>query len=376
MLAASDKSIKSAVEAATGSRHRPGNSFTILKDGEQIFPAMLEDVRRAEHSIEFLSFVFWRSRVASEFATALIDRAKAGVKVRLLVDAVGGASISARTIWELEKAGVQVGWFRPGRWKYLSRFNHRTHRKLLIVDARIGFTGGVGIADEWIQWRETHCRVEGPAVADMHAGFADSWYESVGDRLGPVDPAPKAGNIDVHTTISTAGTRPTQAELLVTAICAAATRRLWISSAYFVPSPDVISMLSAAAVRKVDVRILTNGPKTNHRITRAAGRAFYQSLLDAGVKIYEYQPTLHHSKVMTADNTWATIGSTNIDPRSLVLNDELNVSVSNNKLVDQLDEQFIADLEHSILITPEDWAARSRFDRLAESAASLFAAQL
>jgi cardiolipin synthase len=383
VLAVSDKSIKAAVEAATGSIHRPGNSLVLLQNGSEIFPAMLEAIRGAKHTVEFLSYVFWRSHIASEFAEALKERAQAGVTVRLLVDAVGGATISARTIWELEKAGVQVGWFRPGNWKYLKRFNSRTHRKLLIADGRIGFTGGIGIADEWTgfgvpkkEWRETHCRIEGPAVADMHAGFSDSWYESVSERLRPVEPAPKAGTIEVHTTISTAGIRPTQAELLVDAVFSSAVKRLWITTAYFVPSPDIVSLLCAAAVRKVDVRILTNGPKTNHRVTRAAGRATYQDLLDAGVRIYEYQPTIHHSKIMTADNTWATLGSTNLDPRSLVIDDELNVSFSNNKLVDQLDNQFLADLELSEEITQEAWARRGRFDRMAEAAASLFAPQL
>jgi cardiolipin synthase len=360
MLAASDKSIKATVEAATGSIHRPGNSFALLQNGSEIFPAMIEAIRGAEHTVEFLSYVFWRSHIASEFAAALMERAQAGITVRLLVDAVGAATISARTIWELEKAGVQVGWFRPGRWKYLKRFNNRTHRKLLIIDGKVGFTGGIGIADEWTgfgvphkEWRETHCRIEGPAVADMHEGF-----------------------VEIHTTISTAGTRPTQAELLVEAVFSSAVKRLWITTAYFVPTPDVVSLLCAAAVRKVDVRILTNGPKTNHRVTRAAGRATYQDLLDAGVRLFEYQPTIHHSKVMTADNTWATLGSTNLDPRSLIIDDELNVSVSNNKIVDKLDAQFLADLKLAEEITAEAWAGRSRFDKIAEAAASLLAPQL
>jgi cardiolipin synthase len=373
----------SVVEDATGTPYRAGNDVSILQNGDEIFPALLEAVRHAEHSIEFLSYVFWRSHIARQFADALIERARAGVEVRLLVDAVGGASISARTIWLLERAGVKVGWFRPGYWKYLRRLNHRTHRKILLVDGRVGFTGGVGIADQWAgvgqdeqHWRETHCRIAGPACADMYAAFAVSWLEATGETLKRPHSLEPAGDVAVHTTISTAGPRPTAAEQLVGAVFAATTERLWISSAYFVPGSAIIAGLATAAVRGVDVRVLTNGPSTNHRITRLAGRASYEALLEAGVKIYEYQPTVHHAKVMTADGAWATIGSTNLDPRSLVLNDELNVSFTDRDLVASLDDQFLEDLQQSELMTPVLWAQRSRLDRLAESGAALFADQL
>jgi cardiolipin synthase len=371
------------VSDATASPFRAGNQVDILQNGDEIFPALLDAVRRAEHTIEFLSYVFWRSHIAREFAKALIERAQAGVEVRLLIDAVGGASIGARTIWLLERSGVKVGWFRPGYIKYVRRLNHRTHRKILLIDGEVGFTGGVGIADEWAglgqdeqHWRETHCRVAGPACADMHAAFAESWLEATGERLADRAVPEPAGDVAVHTTISTAGLRPTRVELLVEAVFAAATTRLWLTSAYFVPGPAIIAALAAAAVRGVDVRVLTNGPSTNHRVTRLAGRASYAALLEAGVKIYEYQPTVHHAKVMTADSAWGTIGSTNLDPRSLILNDELNVSFVDPGLIGTLDRQFEEDLQASHLITPDQWALRSRLDRLAESGAALFANQL
>jgi cardiolipin synthase len=344
---------------------------------------MLAGVRGAERSIEFLSYVFWRSHIAAEFAESLMDKARSGVDVRLLVDAVGGASISARTIWLLERAGVKVGWFRPGRWKHLRRFNNRTHRKILILDDQVGFTGGVGIADNWTgdggdpqHWREIHCRLAGPAVGDMKAAFTESWLEATGEALPTAATIPEAGSIAVHTTTSTAGTRPTKAEQLLAAVVATVTRQLWITSAYFVPSPGTIALLAAAAVRGVDVRVLTNGRHTNHHITRFAGRATYAALLEAGVKIYEYQPSVHHAKVITADKAWATIGSTNLDPRSMVLNDELNVSVVDPGLVAALDEQFLLDLQQSERVTSAVWESRGRFDRLAEAGASLFADQL
>jgi cardiolipin synthase len=372
------------VEDAVGTPYRAGNSFDILQNGDEIFPAMLGAIRSAEHSVEFLSYVFWHSRIGTEFAEALAERARAGVQVRMLVDALGGASINMRTIWQLERAGVHIGWFRPGHWQNLRRLNNRTHRKLLIVDGRTGFTGGVGIADPWTghaqdrrHWRDTHCRITGPACVDLHASFAESWAESTRERLQPLAPPPSAaGSIAVHTTSSTAGARPTGIEQLVGAVFEASRHRLWISSAYFVPNATIMRLLTAAATRGVDVRVLTNGATTNHRITMLAGRASFRRLLETGVKLYEYQPTLHHSKVMLADSAWATIGSTNLDARSLILNDELNVSVTDPGIISQLEAQFLADLAHSEEILPATWRQRGRLARLFESGSSLFSDQL
>ncbi len=371
------------VESATGSPFRAGNGFVVLQNGDEIFPAMLEAIASAEGSVEFLSYVFWRSRVANLFADALIAAAGRGVAVRLLVDALGGASASTRMIWRMERAGVKVGWFRPAGVKHLRKLNHRTHRKILIVDGRVGFTGGLGIADNWLgdgqdpkHWRETHCRITGPACADLLAGFAESWRESTGERLPPPAPAPSAGDVAVHTTVSTAGTRPTAIERLLDAIFAAAVHRLWVTTAYFVPSEAVVRALAAAARRGVDVRILTNGHLTDHKLALLAGRASYQPLLEAGVKLYEYQKTMHHAKIITADSLWATIGSTNLDARSLILNDELNVSVVESRIVEALDQQFLEDLGHARRIQRSVWQQRGRLARLQESGAGVLRGQL
>jgi cardiolipin synthase len=370
-------------ERATGSPWRMGNSFELLQNGDAIFPAMLDAIRGATESIEFLSYVFWRSDIATDFTRALVERAKAGVKVRVLVDAFGGATMSSRAIWQLERAGVLVGWYHPGRWQYLWLLNNRTHRKLLIVDGRIGFTGGVGIAEAWTgngqdrdHFRETQCRIEGPAVVDLHAGFADNWPDSSASRLSHPRPAAEAGSVAVHTTISRASVRPSEAQRLFREVFASTQSRLWITSAYFVPSQAIQSDLRAAARRGVDVRVLTNGATSNHRFTTMAGRASYQSLLNAGVKIYEYKTTMHHAKVITADGVWGTIGSVNIDARSLVLNDELNVSVLDERVVGAMDHQFLADLEQSAQIKASAWRTRGRMQRLAESGVSIFAGQL
>jgi cardiolipin synthase len=374
-----------AVEQATGTPYRPGNQFTVLQNGDQIFPLMLAAINSARTSIEFVTYVYWRSHIASQFADALCERARAGVSVRLLIDAVGGAVMNSRTVWQLERSGVQVAWFRPLRWPYLRRLNNRTHRKILLIDGHTGFTGGVGIADEWTgsagdpqHWRETHCRIIGPACADLRAGFAENWREATHERLVLADSAPvsPAGPVAVHTTSSTAGPQPTAVELLLHAAIATATRRLWITTAYFVPNAELAERLIAAADRGVDVRVLTNGPRTNHRITRLAGQAAYPALLAAGVHIYEYRPTVLHAKVVTADSTWATIGSTNLDDRSLVLNDELNVSVADPAIAAALDRQFLADLDHSTRLDRADWPQRHLAQRAAIAAASVFRHQL
>lgn len=374
------------VEQATGASFRPGNRFTLLQNGDEIFAAMLAAIKGARTSVNLLTYVFWRSAIANQFAEALCERARAGVQVRLLVDAVGAATMSSRVVWQLERAGVQVGWFRPGHLPSLRKLNNRTHRKILLVDDRLGFTGGIGIADVWTgnaqgpgHWRETHCQVQGPACLDLHAGFAENWQEATGRQL-PVPATPRASRaaaaIAVHTTISTAGVRPTLIERLLSAVFDTAKHRLWITTAYFVPSQEVVRQLVAAAGRGVDVRILTNGSNTDHQITLHAGRASYTELLANGIKLYEYQKTTLHAKIITADGAWATIGSANLDARSLVLNDELNVSVVAPVIVSQLDSHFLIDLEHSRQIQPAEWGERGRLARLAETSSNVLRHQL
>jgi cardiolipin synthase A/B len=372
------------VEEATAAPVRAGNSFELLQNGDEIFPAMLKAIAAAQDHIDFLTYVFWRGQIASDFAAALIGRAKAGVTVRLLIDTVGGATMDSRTLWALERAGAKIAWFRPGRNPlHLRRLNNRTHRKILIVDGHTGFTGGVGIADIWTghaqdpgHWRETHCRVTGPTIADLHAGFAENWFEATGENLPAPTPAP-AGPVAVQTIISTAGRgRPTTAERLISAVFAATTSRLWITTGYFVPSDAITAALIAASARGVDVRVLTNGRHTDHRLTMHAGRSTYGPLLDAGVKIYEYERTMHHAKIISVDKSWATLGSINLDARSLVLNDELNVAVTDPAIIGALDLQFLEDLKAANHIRPTHWHQRGRLARLAEHGSSVFRHQL
>jgi cardiolipin synthase len=371
-------------ESVTGTPFRTGNELTLLQNGDEIFPAMLKAIRGAKSTIEFATYVYWHSEIATEFANALCERARAGVEVRLLVDAVGAAIMNTRTVWQLERAGVKLAWFRPVRWPYLHKLNNRTHRKVLLVDREVGFTGGVGIADQWTgsadnpkHFRETHCQIIGPACADLLTAFAQNWLEAAHESLETIaDPTEEPGGVALHTTISTAGPRPTVVEKLLGTVIAASNRRLWVTTAYFVPTNVFTAALVAAAHRGSDVRILTNGPLTNHRVTRWAGHGSYAHLLAAGVKIYEYQGTVLHSKVITADQSWATLGSTNLDARSLILNDELNIEIVEPALVDRLDRQFLADLERSLQITSELWRTRRLASRLVVAGAGLFRHQL
>ena len=370
-------------ESFSAGEFRDGNQLTVLQNGEEIFPAMLEAIRNAQTSVEFVTYVYWHSKIATQFADALCERARAGVAVRLLIDAIGGAIMSTRTVGALEQAGVKIAWFRPLRFGHLRRANNRTHRKILIVDSNLGFTGGVGIADEWDgdgsgpgNWRETHCRIVGPACLDMVLGFHENWLEATGEQL----PLPKlpdpAGSIAILTTLSSNGPRPTPMERLFEGAIAAAATRLWITTAYFVPSPELVKALAAAAARGVDVRILTNGSRTNHKFTLHAGRARYDDLIAGGVKMFEYQRTVIHVKVITVDGHWATTGSTNLDYRSLVLNDEMNISVVDQDIIATLDEHFSHDLKDSKEISLASRQHLSWFQRVLEASSSAFSKQL
>jgi cardiolipin synthase len=291
--------------------------------------------------------------------------------------------MSTRTVGQLEQAGVHVAWFRPMRFGSLRRANQRNHRKILIVDSTIGFTGGVGIADQWNgnadgpgQWRETHCCIEGPACADLAAGFASNWAEAAHERLPQLDPAPAAGSTAIMTTLSSAGARPTPMEQLFETAINASEKRLWITSAYFIPSPVQVQAMCAAAARGVDVRVLTNGLLTNHKITLFAGRSTYAQLIEGGVKIYEYQRTVLHCKLITLDKQWVTIGSANLDYRSLLINEELNISVVDEALVAKLDLQFLLDLKHARHFGTAAWHRRRWPQRLLEASSSAFSKQL
>lgn len=371
-----------AIEALTDAPYTTGNRIELLINGDQIFPAMLEAIRSATSTINFLTYVYWRGPIAQLFGEALIEKAQAGVECNLLLDAIGTEKIDRRLVARMRKAGVKVVFFRPVNWLNLTRLDNRTHRKVLVVDGRVGFTGGVGIAEEWTghaqdphHWRETHIKLEGPAVRGLQGAFIENWAEAtgrvqVGDcYLPPLDPF--KGGVSAQVTRSSAGKGASELAALFFVALAAARKNIWLTSAYFVPRLAYLQELESASRRGIDVKILLPGPYSNQLVVRETGRNYYARLLKAGVQLYEYQPTMLHAKTLTIDGVWSSVGSANFDNRSFALNDEVNVSVQDPGLAQALDRQFELDLKESKLITLENWNERPRGEKLAERVSNL-----
>ena len=357
------------VEALTAAPLRQGNRVTVLRNGDEIFPAMLDAIKAARQTVDFATYVYWTGSIAPQFADALAERARAGVEVNVLLDAVGAAKMERELVEQLETAGARVAWFRPVRWWTLHKLNNRTHRKILVVDGQLGFTGGVGIAEEWTgnaqdagHWRDTHVRVEGPATRDLLGGFLDNWAEATQCVLTGRDHLPDIDGFDdgvqVQVTRSTAQKGSTDAEHLFYAAIACARERLWLTTAYFAPRRAFVDALCAATARGVDVRVLVNGPHIDKEAVRQAGRRTYDRLLACGGRIFEYQRTMLHAKVMAVDSAWATVGSINFDNRSFALNDELNLSVRDPAVVAELEKHFLDDTDDAVELDLARWRAR------------------
>lgn len=363
-----------------------GNRFEALYNGDRIFPPMLQAIRGAQHSITFETYIYWSGDIGRAFAEALAERAKAGVKVHVLLDWVGSAKIDAHFLQQMEDAGVQIRKFHQPSWYDIARMNNRTHRKLLVVDGRIGFTGGVGIAPEWTgdaqdaqHWRDSHFQVEGPVVAQMQAVFMDNWIKVSGDVLhGEVYfPAlAKAGDGRAQVFSSSPSGGSESMHLMYLLSITAATKSIDLSSAYFVPDDLTIHALVAAMERGVRVRIIVPGPIIDSQTVRGASRASWGPLLEAGAEISEYQPTMFHVKVFTVDGLLSSVGSTNFDNRSFRLNDEANLNIYDSAFAAAQTAQFEADLKRSKRITFDAWRDRPLREKAMEHLASLLATQL
>jgi cardiolipin synthase len=375
------------VEVLTVAPLRQGNRVKILRNGDEIFPAMLEAIREAERTIDFATYVYWTGTIAPKFAEALAERASAGVEVNVLLDAVGAARMDRGLVDRLERAGATVAWFRPPRWYTMHKLNNRTHRKILVVDGRVGFTGGVGIAEEWTgngedpeHWRDTHVRVEGPVVRDLVGGFLDNWAEATSTILAGRAHLPDLrgfeDGIQAQVTRSAAEKGSTDAEQLFYSAIAGARSRIWLTTAYFAPRRAFVDALCGAARRGVDVRVVTNGPHIDKQLVRQAGRRCYQRLLDCGVRVFEYQRTMLHAKVLLVDDRWSTVGSINFDNRSFALNDELNISFQDPSLVTVFEKHFIGDLGDSYELDADGWRARPLPSRAREVASALVRREL
>ena len=365
---------------------RPGNSVTPLLNGDRIFPAMLEAIRGAQQSITFETFIYWSGKIGKEFADALAARARAGVKVHVLIDWLGSKKIKEEYVEEMEKAGVEVMRYHPLKWFNAWRVNHRTHRKLLVVDGRVGFTGGVGIADEWTgdaqdpdHWRDSHFKLEGPAVAHMQAAFMDNWmktHETVlhGPRYFPELEQSGSCKAQVFMSSPAEGSESVRLMFLMSIACARESVR--VSNAYFVPDDLSVQTLVDARKRGVKVEVIIPGRHIDTHVVRRAGRSRFGPLLEAGVEIYEYEPTMYHCKVMIVDGRWTTVGSTNFDSRSFRLNDEANLNVLDPDFARSQAEAFERDKARSRRITFEEWKNRPWTEKLKEHAAGLLRSQL
>ncbi|MEO7850876.1 MAG: phospholipase D-like domain-containing protein [Rubrivivax sp.] len=363
-----------------------GNRVQALRNGDQIFPAMLAAIRSATATITFETYIYWSGDIGREFADALAERARQGVKVHVLLDWVGSAKMDESLLDEMHRAGVQTQKYHPPHWSHLGRLNNRTHRKLLVVDGRIGFTGGVGIATQWTgdaqdpdHWRDMHYQVEGPVVAQMQAVFLDNWIKVSGDVLNGRAYFPKlkpaGGSPGQMFSSSPSGGSESMLLMYLMAITAA-TRNIDLSAAYFVPDELTTSALVEAMKRGVKLRVVVPGEHIDSDLVRSASRARWGPLLEAGALIAEYQPTMYHCKVLIVDGLLVSIGSTNFDNRSFRLNDEASLNVLDDEFAAEQTKTFEADLASSRPISLEQWRNRPLREKLTEQVASLFGSQL
>ena len=382
----SDQQFLRSMSVLLGPPLRDGNRVETLLNGDGIFPSMLEAISNAKQTINFETYIYWSGEIGKRFSAALAERARAGVKVNVLVDWVGSQKMDNDSIETMTQAGVDFRKYRPLRWYNLGRINNRTHRKLLVVDGRIGFTGGVGIADNWTgnaqdpeHWRDNHYRLEGPAVAQMQAAFMDNWTQvsgSVlhGDMYFPAQKPSGPMYAQVFQSSSEGGSESMHLMYLLS--IAAATKTIDLAMAYFVPDEVTSEALVNAMKRGVKVRLILPGHHTDTDFVRNASRASWGPLLQAGALIHEYQPTMYHVKLLIVDGVWSSVGSTNFDARSFRLNDEANLNVYDAEFARLQTQTFDADLKQARRITYEQWEARPWHEKLKERGAALFSSQL
>ncbi|MEM5439796.1 cardiolipin synthase [Paraburkholderia diazotrophica] len=363
-----------------------GNRFDVLLNGDEIFPSMLEGIASARKTITFETFIYWSGAIGERIAVALSEKARAGISVHVLLDWVGSQKMDKRYLHMLEEAGAEVVQFHKPHWTGLGRMNDRTHRKLLVIDGRIGFTGGVGIAQEWtghaqdeMHWRDTHFRVTGPVVGHMQAVFMDNWIKATGNVLHGPDYFPEPddeGEGLAHMFSSSPSGGSDDMQLMYLMAITAATRSIHLASAYFVPDRLTVNAIVEAAKRGVAVQILTPGKRIDTHTVREASRACWGPLLEAGVQMFEYQPTMFHVKLLVVDDYLVSVGSTNFDSRSFKLNDEANLNLYDEAFARRQTQIFADDLAKSKRVTLDDWKRRPWMEKVVDRVVSLLDPQL
>jgi cardiolipin synthase len=377
-----------SVAGAAGSPVRVGGTATLLNNGVQIFPAILEAIREAKETVNFAAYIWEDGRASDDVFEALIERARAGVQVRVLLDGVGGLRAPKEGMAALRAAGGRIEPFRPARFGKLTRFHKRNHRRALVMDGEVAFTGGVAVADKWLgdadhpkHWRDTMSRFTGPAASTIQTAFVSLWAPVAGELLsGPAFFPPRDGQVRagdmVHIGIASSPSSDDHPlRLLYLQSIFSARKRLYITTPYFVPDETIRRAAAGRARAGVDVRILLPNHLTDAKPIRLTSHRYYEELLVAGVRVYEYQPTMMHAKGMVVDGRWSVVGSANMDIRSHELNQENVVGVLDAGFAEQMETTFRKDLTGSREIQLEEWRRRSRLARLAESAAALFAEQ-
>ncbi|HEY8002555.1 MAG TPA: cardiolipin synthase [Solirubrobacterales bacterium] len=376
-----------AAEALTGAPISNGNRADLLINGDAIFPAFLETIAAAERTLNLQTYVYWRGEIAADVAGAISDKAREGVRCNVILDALGSAQMERSQIREMRDAGAEVLLFRPLKPYAIKRVANRTHRRVLVADGEVGMTGGVGIAAEWMgnaddpdHWRDTHLRVRGPVVRGLQGAFAENWLEGTGEVLAGDEYLPELEPLDdgmpMQVVRSSAKVGDTNAEALYYLAIASARHSIDLTAAYFVPRPAFTEALCTAAKRGVDVRILVPGPEIDKGFVRAAGRAAYSQLLDAGVRLFEYQSTMLHAKTLCVDGSWSSVGTINFDNRSFQLHDEITLCVWDDRFAAELGQEFERDLRSSDEIEAERWSRRPRRHRAAEAATAVLRREL
>lgn len=366
----------------------PGNTVEVLNNGDETYPRIWADIRGAKRTITVQSYYSEPGRMADTLAKYLSERARSGVRVLLMLDGLGSQTMPDEWIAGLKAAGVKFAWIRPLRWYSLHKTNNRSHARLVVVDGRVGYTGGFGIADKWFgsgrspeEWRDTNARFTGPAVMQLQGAFAAAWAEAtgellVGDVFFPDDRFLPTGVTDAGLLYAVPTTGSSNMERFLALSIASARRRLYVSNSYFVPDDDFRRLLTGAAKRGVDVRILTAGDQTDVKTTMYAGRKRYEELLEGGVRVYEYLPTMTHSKTFVIDGLWSTVGSANFDNRSLAFNNETNLMILDEGVGAKMDSVFLADLAFAKEIDLATFRKRGVGNRIMEWGAHMMSRML
>ena len=363
-----------------------GNAIELLQNGDEYFPAMLRAIGEAKKTINFEAYILHSDEVGRAFRDALCERARAGLEVRVLLDGLGSSwSLDNSDVRQMKKAGCKFAYYHPTQSWRIDRTNRRTHRRVLVIDGRLGFTGAIGFAKHWAghgqdkeHWRDVQARIRGPLVGKLQAAFQDHWAKTTGEALSGADQFPTllaAGNLKGQIVASHSFSIAPVPLVQATAF-AAATRRIWIANAYCTPTSDQVELLTKAVKRGVDVRLMVPGENNDQPLTKSAGRASYGRLLEGGVRIFEFEPTMMHVKSMIVDGMFAMIGSSNLDSRSAEINEEVDVAVYDLDFGRAMEEMFNRDLARSHQYTLEQFRNRSLLERTVEWFAFPFRSQL